>query len=746
MSSASSAVTYISVYTDSEPGRVFWGADEELLDGGSPRVIMYGYNGLPMQPVAPPSPNYIPGPKEPQTPPVSQDEDECEPMFIQPYDPNYVPEPMYPEYIPLEDEHVLPAEEQPLPPVVSPTVESPGYVAESDPEEDPEEYEDIESEDGLVDYPMDGGDDGDDDDDDSSEDDTDNKDDEDEEDEEEHLASADFANASIPFPPKAEVKRLLAMSTPPPSPHTSLSPPSVGERLARMASTQALIYAVTAALPSPSLPPLPPPLYIPPPVDHMDDIPETEMPPHKRSCLFALGSRYEIGESFTARPTRSRGIDYGFVSTIDAEVRRRGIGEVRYGIRENWVDPAEVVPEIAPMTLGEVNTRVTELAELHKHDTQDLYALLEDAQDSRTRVSQRVTMDSQRVDLLMEDRIAYQKTILIVEEEAYAVREAWAHSIGLSQAVYYELQTHREQAQMAEILRVMGDMRREMGDIQAELLALREQPRSARQPESDARVLNHQDAPKDADRTEGVVGLTRWIEKMESVFNISGCAIENQVKFTTYTLLGAAMTWWNGQIRSLGPDAYSITWKVLKKKMTDKYCPKVFANETEMIDKYISGLPDNIYGSAKSSKPKRLDETIELSNDFMDQKLRTYAERQTNNKRKADDSSRNNHDHQQHPSKRQNVIKVYNMRSSEKKPYGGNFPNTMSSPHVQNLLYLYTPNFPATFHKPSFPTTCSIPPLPTTLTHDPPLIPVQKRHPMAIDSTNDRPEKRRRID
>ncbi|GKF75393.1 hypothetical protein Tco_0224837, partial [Tanacetum coccineum] len=106
MSSASSAITYTSVYTDSEPGRVFWGADEELLDGGSPRVIIYGYDGLPMQPVAPPSPNYIPSPEEPQTPPVPQDEDKREPMFIQPHDPDYVPEPMYPEYIPLEDEHM----------------------------------------------------------------------------------------------------------------------------------------------------------------------------------------------------------------------------------------------------------------------------------------------------------------------------------------------------------------------------------------------------------------------------------------------------------------------------------------------------------------------------------------------------------------------------------------------------------------------------------------------------------------
>ncbi|GKD03514.1 hypothetical protein Tco_1178488 [Tanacetum coccineum] len=73
--------------------------------------------------------------------------------------------------------------------------------------------------------------------------------------------------------------------------------------------------------------------------------------------------------------------------------------------------------------------------------------------------------------------------------------------------------------------------------------------------------------------TEGVVGLTRWIKKMELVFNINGCAIENQVRFTTCTLLGTALTWWNGQIRTLGPKAYAMTWEVLKKKMTDKYCP-----------------------------------------------------------------------------------------------------------------------------------------------------------------------------
>ncbi|GJX81674.1 hypothetical protein Tco_0331155 [Tanacetum coccineum] len=320
MSSATSAVTYTSVYTDSEPGRAFWGADdEEISEGGIPRVIVLGYDGLPMQPVAPPSPDYIPGPEDPQTPPVPQDEDEREPMFVQAHDPDYVPEPIYPEYIPLEDEHEFLGEGQPLPHVDSPTIESPGYVTESDPEEDPEEYEDDETEDGPVDYPMDGRDDGDDDDSDSSRDDANGEDEDDEdeeEEEEEHLAPANSAivvpvdepvfplegtepvipppstditigaritirpQTSISLSPVAEVQRLLAMTTPSPSSPISLSPPSASALL------------VTTALPSTPLPPLPPSLYIPPPVDRRDDI------PRKTLYLSTLGSRASIITGF----------------------------------------------------------------------------------------------------------------------------------------------------------------------------------------------------------------------------------------------------------------------------------------------------------------------------------------------------------------------------------------------------------------------------------------------------------------
>nr|GEW19334.1 reverse transcriptase domain-containing protein [Tanacetum cinerariifolium] len=541
-----------------------------------------------MLPVAPPSPGYIPGPEEPHTPPAPQDEDEHEPMFIQPHDPDFIPEPIYPEYTPLEDEHILPAEEQPLPPVVSPTTESPEYVAESDPEEDPEEYEDDETEDGPVDYPMDVGDDGYDNDGDSSGDDADDED-EDEEDEE-HLASTDSAVviptdelAAISFPPEAEVERLLAMPTPSPSPLTSLSPPSARERLARCTAP--------AALPSP---PLPPPLHMPPPVDRRDDILETEMLPRKRLCLSTLGSRYEVGESSTARLTRGRGIEYGFIITLDAEASRRGIREVG---------------------------------------------------------------------------IAHQETIQIMEDEAYAAREAWAHSIGLSQAVHFELQTHQEYVQiMTHVTRqgpsTLPNNTNPNNMTPESVHAMIDQALLQNSTNRDGSHNSHEDnrrnvqtahpcfyadfmkcQPLNFKGTEGVEVLKK---KMTDKYCPQG-----EIKKLEIEL-------WNLKVKENNVPAYSKCFQEL-----NMICTKFVADETEKIDKYISGLPNNIYGRVKASKPKTLDETIELANDLMDQKLCTYAERQINNKRNADDSFRNNHGHQQQTPKRQNL-----------KPYSRSFGNT----------------------------------------------------------------------
>nr|GFA27741.1 hypothetical protein [Tanacetum cinerariifolium] len=71
--------------------------------------------------------------------------------------------------------------------------------------------------------------------------------------------------------------------------------------------------------------------------------------------------------------------------------------------------------------------------------------------------------------------------------------------------------------------------------------------------------------------TEGVVELTQWFENMETMFRISNCSVENQIKFSTCTLLGSALTWWNSHVTTVGPDAaYVMTWVDMKKKMTDK--------------------------------------------------------------------------------------------------------------------------------------------------------------------------------
>ncbi|GJX14721.1 hypothetical protein Tco_0206479, partial [Tanacetum coccineum] len=121
-----STVTYTSV-------------SEDDLYMGSPRIEVLVFE-------VPPSPDYVPGPEEPEQVPPS-------PIYIP-----FVPELVYPEFLPVDDE-VFPAEEQPLPAADSPTHQSPGYIPESDPEEDLEEDDEEDPEEDPADYPADRGDD-----------------------------------------------------------------------------------------------------------------------------------------------------------------------------------------------------------------------------------------------------------------------------------------------------------------------------------------------------------------------------------------------------------------------------------------------------------------------------------------------------------------------------------------------------------------------------------------------------------
>nr|GFB75169.1 hypothetical protein [Tanacetum cinerariifolium] len=263
----------------------------------------------------------------------------------------------------------LPSPDYPLPAAALPTTDSPGYIPESDPDEDPKDDDDEDPEVDPADYPTDHDDEEDEEEEPSGDDanEEDEEQDEDDDDEEEHPASTD----SIPPPPA--LRRFLAMPIPPPSPLTPLSSP-------------------LPQIPSPPLPTSPHILLIPlpaasPPIqllssDRRADRPEVTLPPRKRLSIVHCPG-YEAGDSsaaVAARPIEGRREEYGFVNSVEAEIRQRIAEDIGYGIRDTWIDPRDVAEEVALTTLKGVNTRVTELAAVQEHDTQDIYGVMEDTQ------------------------------------------------------------------------------------------------------------------------------------------------------------------------------------------------------------------------------------------------------------------------------------------------------------------------------------------------------------------------------
>src|SRR6187200_225993 len=75
--------------------------------------------------------------------------------------------------------------------------------------------------------------------------------------------------------------------------------------------------------------------------------------------------------------------------------------------------------------------------------------------------------------------------------------------------------------------------------------------------------------------TGGVIELTRWFEKTESVFQISNCTADSQVKFAACTFMRAALSWWNTHVQTIGiVQANALTWGALKTMMIEEYCPR----------------------------------------------------------------------------------------------------------------------------------------------------------------------------
>ncbi|GJR14599.1 putative reverse transcriptase domain-containing protein [Tanacetum coccineum] len=215
--------------------------------------------------------------------------------------------------------------------------------------------------------------------------------------------------------------------------------------------------------------------------------------------------------------------------------------------------------------------------------------------------------------------------------------------------------------------------------------------------------------------TEGVVGLIRWSEKMETVFHISNCPERYQVKYATCTLLNSALTWWNSPKRTIGTDAaYALSWRELLKLMTEVYCPrneiqkmetefwnlsvknndmatytqrfqeitmmctKMVPEEEDRVEKFIGGLPDNIQGNVIAAVPTRLQDAIRIANHLMDKKLKGYVVRNAENKSRLYNNYRDNYGqqppHKRHNTKGQNVTRAYTAGNNEKRGYGATLP------------------------------------------------------------------------
>ncbi|GKB57576.1 hypothetical protein Tco_0913762, partial [Tanacetum coccineum] len=363
---------------------------------GSPRADDYEYLELPWMPEdsyveaalqAPPSLDYVPGPEEPEQAPPS---------------PDYVPGPEH-----ADDEIV--AEDQPYAEDASPTAQSPDYVPKSDPEADPESmggtHEDTRR------HPWR------------------------DEEEEEHLAPADSVVVALPatdqapsaeetepfetdesaarLPSDAEVARLLAISTPPssplspwssplpqiPSPSLPLLPPSLGYRAAMIrmraeaASTSHSLLLPPPFILSPTRPDAPL-LGIPPPVPIL--VP-TSSPPLLLPCTSRREDRPEVTLPPWKRPAGGLRADYGFVATMDREIRRDPEREVRYGITDSWDEIVETLQGALVSTDTELGRHMTAFETRVRQDTDEIYTRLDDEQSQRQLLDGRLNIIKFRI-------------------------------------------------------------------------------------------------------------------------------------------------------------------------------------------------------------------------------------------------------------------------------------------------------------------------------------------------------------
>nr|GEW36156.1 putative reverse transcriptase domain-containing protein [Tanacetum cinerariifolium] len=276
--------------------------------------------------------------------------------------------------------------------------------------------------------------------------------------------------------------------------------------------------------------------------------------------------------------------------------------------------------DLQSLTLGDeglsrqgVNERVTKLDTTVRQKTNEFEIRFEEAQNDRALLRA-------RVNTLFRDRPDHHRTAMLMDREAMYAREAWAYYVDRSSAIAAHVRTLETQ-----ILEARNPEPQE-GPAEA---GSRDANRSrngdnnndsgtgGRRQMTTPRECTYTDflkcQPMSFQGTKGVVGLTRWLEKMECIFQISNCTVVCQIKFASCTLQGSALTWWNSYMRAVGQDV--------------AYAMPMFPEEAAKVKRYIGGLPNMIHRSVKVSKLQTIQEAIEFATEMMDKKRLTHAER-----------------------------------------------------------------------------------------------------------------------
>nr|GEU72466.1 putative reverse transcriptase domain-containing protein [Tanacetum cinerariifolium] len=361
-------------------------------------------------------------------------------------------------------------------------------------------------------------------------------------------------------------------------------------------------------------------------------------------------------------PSTSRGTD---ILEVDMLPRKRAClttPALKFEIEESFDEIVNTLIEIAPTTLEGVNERVTELDTTVRQRTNEFEIRFKEAQDDRALLRA-------RVNTLFRDRPDHHCTAMLMDREAMYAREAWSFSLDRSSAIAAHVMTLETQfaALIAQTSSLQTQLTTSLGHI--EILEARdpepqEGPAEAGSSWLSCMVINKMAPKKRTMRATPATtttptttvtnaqlqalidqGVAAALAERNADRNMNGCCLCNAMGGLEKMITGCCLC------NAMGGLEKMITELALM-------CERMFPEEAAKVERYIGSLPDIIHGSVKASKPQSMQEAIEFATKMMNKKMLTHAERQVEQKRKLDDTSRNNQ-HQQQPFKRNNVARAY---------------------------------------------------------------------------------------